>query len=132
MAKKSVGLDTPFKTGEKVRIIRDLPGLAEGRTGKVRLSNGIGVWRRYWVRFDDGELQGQVSHDALVRPDHVDLWHEREKQRAEDALRSESETEQAAEATSDAGSNGSGGGLAAQIPEAILQRSREAKARLLG
>lgn len=132
---KAVTLDTPFRRGEKVVTTRDLPGIPEGTRGKVRLANGLkpGLsWQRYWVRFTDGRLVGQIDHDALVRPDMVDEWaaaKEAEAARAEAAAAGEAEGAAAADA---GGGGGGGGGIADQIPAAILERSRAAKARLLG
>lgn len=132
MAKKVLELDTPFRTGERVITTRGLRGAPEGTQGKVRLVNGLSdynggkTWLRYWVRFDDGQLLGQVDHNDLVRPMQADLWLEREAKRIEDANRPPVEATPAAE-TGDGG-----GGAAGLIPEALLERSRAAKARLLG
>lgn len=133
MAKKDRDLDTPFRVGEKVQTLVPVADIAEGAEGKVRLANGLGSWRRYWVTFPGNEVRGQISHRQLVRPHQVDLWHQREKERAEAALRSEEEKAAEAEASSsDSGGSDGGGGIASQIPEHLLERSRAAKARLLG
>lgn len=134
MAKKVRELDTPFRTGERVVLTRDIRGGHEGATGKVRLVNGLeGLnggtpWLRYWVRFSDGKLLGQVSHSDLTRPSQIEAWQAREIQRAEEASRPPVEEAPAAEASS----SGGGGGVADLIPAALLERSRAAKARLLG
>ena len=128
---KTRDLDTPFRVGEKVQTLVPVGDIAEGAKGKVRLANGLGPWRRYWVRFAGGEVRGQISHSQLVRPDQVDLWHQREQERAEAALRSEEEA--TAEVESGAAEGGGGGdGIASQIPAHLLERSKAAKARLLG
>lgn len=129
MAKSAPTLDTPFRRGEKVLTTRPLPGVPEGTQGKVKLINGFDTWVRYWVRFADGEMMGQVSHDDLVRPAQVDEWTARAKEQAEAALRSETETVADAPA---AAAGGAGDGIASQIPAALLERSKAAKARLLG
>ena len=119
-------LDTPFRTGEKVRTTRDLPGVPEGSRGKVKLVNGLHTWVRYWVRFDNGEIVGQLGQNDLVRPDMVAAWHERAASAsvvAPSAVTGETAAVGAAPAAD---------GVAGLIPAAILDRSRAAKARLLG
>ena len=37
-------LDTPFGRGETVQLTETVMGVPEGTEGKVRLSNGLGVW----------------------------------------------------------------------------------------
>lgn len=131
MAKKTLELDTPFKKGEKVVATRDLEGIPGGTQGKVQLANGLGSWRRYWVMFEGDRQMGQVSHDDLTRPDQLRAWMARQEDLAEAARRQASASEAASEATS-AADAGSGGGIASQIPAALLERSKAAKARLLG
>lgn len=129
MPKKEVQLDTPFRRGEKVVTTRDIFDIPEGTAGKVQIHNGLGQWNRYWVMFDGDRQVGQVDHDNLVRPHQVDQWLQREADQAE-AARAGAEAAAAAEATADAG--GGGGGIADQIPAYLLERSRDAKKRLLG
>ena len=109
---------------------RDVQDIAEGTKGTVKLSNGLGNWARYWVRFENG-IRGQVSHDDLVRPDQLEAWLERQEARANAALASaQAEVEAAASATE--GGDSGGGGVASQVPAHLLERSKAAKARLLG
>ena len=129
MAKKARDLDTPFRRGEKVLTTRDVQDIAEGTKGTVKVTNGLGEWRRYWVRFDDG-IRGQVSHDDLVRPDQLEAWLQRQEDRENAALQSAQAEVEAA--TSDAGAGGGDGGPASQIPAHLLERSKAAKQRLLG
>ncbi len=129
MAKSAPTLDTPFRRGEKVLTTRALGPRPEGSQAKVKLINGFDTWVRYWVRFADGEIVGQVSHDDLVRPSQVAEWETRAKEQAEAALRSEASA--AADAPAEA-AGGGGDGIASQIPAALLERSKAAKARLLG
>ena len=130
---KEKTLDTPFSKGEKVVTTRDLRGISTGSQGKVQLSNGLGEWNRYWVRFDDGQIMGQISHVDLVRPNQITLWHEKQEADRLAAERSETEETAAPEAATPSTAADSGGDdLASRIPEDILERSRAAKARLLG
>jgi hypothetical protein len=129
----TVDLDTPFRKGEKVVATRDLFDVPGGAKGKVMLSNGLGVWRRYWVRFEDGRQMGQISHDDLVRPKMIDAWKARKEEQALAAERAANQAEESAAAVTAGDSGGNaGGGLAAQIPAHLLERSKAAKARLLG
>ncbi len=131
---KTKTLDTPFTKGETVITTRDLRGIGSGSEGKVKLSNGLGVWNRYWVRFKNGELVGQITHDDLVRPDQLGMWHEQkeaDRLAAENAA-NEAEVEASSEQSTEAAPSGGGDDLASRIPADILERSRAAKARLLG
>ncbi len=119
-------LDTPFRTGEKVRTTRDLPGVPEGTRGKVKLVNGLHTWIRYWVKFDNGEIIGQVCQDDLVRPDMVGAWQERA------AMVSVSTPSAGSGEPAAVGAAPAAEGAAGLIPTAILERSKAARARLLG
>ncbi|MBT8240843.1 MAG: hypothetical protein KJN63_06405 [Acidimicrobiia bacterium] len=129
MPKKTITLDTPFKRGESVMLVRPIPGHVEGQRGKVRLVNGFDEWKRYWVRFADGDLVGSVDHDALVRPRMYEKWRERQAADAASAENAQSASTTAAEI---APTSGGGGGIADQIPAQLLERSQAAKARLTG
>ena len=131
MAKKVRELDTPFRRGERVVTTRDVLDVKEGTQGRIQLSNGLGKWRRYWVKFDADTIRGQVSHEDLVRPFQLDEWLAREEQRANAESASAAAAEAAAAAES-ADGGGGGGGAASLIPAHLLERSKAAKARLLG
>jgi hypothetical protein len=137
MAKKAPELDTPFKTGEQVMVARAARGVPEGAVGKVRLVNGLegydggDPWIRYWVRFEDHGLVGHVTHQDLVRPFQYGEWLDREEARVKAEMAAASgEAEAATDAAPAAG--GGDGGVASLIPANILERSKAAKARLLG
>lgn len=133
MAKKVVELDTPFRKGEKVVATRDLGPIEAGARGKIMLQNGVGVWRRYWVLFDGRRQVGQIDHDDLVRPNMLQAWMDRKEALEQAALQSEETAAAAVGAGDDAGAGGGGGGgVASLIPAHLLERSKAAKARLLG
>jgi len=126
-------LDTPFRKGEKVQTTVAIDNIPEGTAGKIKVANGLGTWRRYWVFFADGTVRGQVSHEELVRPSQVEEWKQREIDREQAALASAQAAEEAA--TAEVTSGDAGGGLtgaAALVPAHLLERSRAAKARLTG
>ena len=131
MAKRVRELDTPFRKGERVLTTRNVGDVKEGTTGRVQLTNGLGNWRRYWVKFDGDLIRGQVSHTDLVRPDQLSDWLAREDARAEAALRSE-EAVSDESAAAEVGAGNGDGGIASQIPAHLLERSKAAKTRLLG
>lgn len=136
MPKKSIDLDTPFTTGETVVLARPYRNIPDGAEGKVKLINGLETldgmnpWIRYWVRFKDYGLVGHVSHADLARPYQFGEWLDREEAR----IRAELDAENSAPSADDAPSAavGAGDGVASQIPAHILERSKAAKARLLG
>lgn len=136
MPKKPIDLDTPFTTGETVVLARPYRNIPDGAEGKVKLINGLETldgmnpWIRYWVRFKDYGLVGHVSHADLARPYQFGEWLDREEAR----LRAELDAENSAAAADDAptAAVGAGDGVASQIPAHILERSKAAKARLLG
>lgn len=132
MAKKALTLDTPFRPGEKVVAAATVGDIAEGTKGKIELANGLGVWRRYWVKFDGGRMRGQVSHEVLARPSQLAEWHQHQTDLANAALRKEQAAEAPAAAVGAGDNGGAGGGVASRIPAAILERSKAAKARKLG
>ncbi len=130
MPKKVLELDTPFRKGEKVVATRDLGPIPGGTQGKIQLQNGISNWIRYWVMFEGGRQVGQVDHNDLVRPNQLQQWIDRKE--AREAAAQQSEAEAASTAVAEVGAGGGGGGIASQIPAHLLERSKAAKARLLG
>ncbi|MGH1488081.1 MAG: hypothetical protein ACRBK7_01600 [Acidimicrobiales bacterium] len=130
MAKNVLELDTPFRKGEKVIATRDLGPILGGTQGKIQLQNGLSNWIRYWVLFDGGRQVGQIDHNDLVRPNQLQQWTDRKEAQELAALQSESAAAESASAEVSAG--GAGGGIASQIPAHLLERSKAAKARLLG
>lgn len=134
MPKKTIDLDTPFKRGETVIMTKPHRNIPDGAEGKVKLINGLetldGVnpWIRYWVRFKEHGLVGQISHTNLARPYQFGEWLDREEERVRAELSSASAVVEEAPAAA----VGAGDGIASQIPADLLERSRAAKARLLG
>ena len=124
-----------YKRGEKVRLLEDIPGYPAGSTGKVGLANGM-TWKRYWVRFPDGNAVGHVSHDLLVRAKDYDRFlvaREREAIAAENAAEA---ADAAGAGAAGAGSDGGdAGGVEVNgvvIPQLLLDRSAAARTRLGG
>ncbi len=122
----------PLKRGEKVRLVKDIPGHPAGSSGKVAVANGI-TWLRYWVRFSDGSSVGHIDHSALVRAKDYDAFRRLRELEATAGR----EAEAAEHAAEQAGSSGSGGGASGgasvvdgvAIPQRLLDRAKAAKAR---
>ena len=115
---------SPIRRHQKVVSTVDLPGVPEGTLGKVRVANGF-AWYRYWVDFENGVELGHVDHGNLVRAgDWVRFQVERR----------EASTQVSEEVDHPDGDDGHNGGETAEnrlgVPEYILVRSREARARL--
>jgi hypothetical protein len=132
MAKKALTLDTPFRPGERIVAATDIDDITSGTEGKIQLANGLGNWRRYWVKFDGGRIRGQVSHDVLARPDQLAAWKQSREDKAQAALRQAAASTEVASIDSGDGAGGGPSGVASRIPAAILERSRAAKARHSG
>jgi hypothetical protein len=84
------------------------------------------------VLFDGDRQMGQVDHDDLVRPSMLEEWTARKEALAAAAEQSAAAAAEATDAAAAVGAGGGGGGIASQIPAHLLERSKAAKARLLG
>ena len=119
---RSVDLQTRIKSGAKVKATVDLPGVPKGTRGKVALSNGV-TWKRYWVRFENGELLSHIDHDEIVIARAWDQYFI-EKERAEEAAAAAA-TGAATESAGD-GTGGGGGDNAFGVPQFLLDRTKAA------
>jgi hypothetical protein len=129
-----------FKRGAKVRLVDDIPGYPAGSKGKIALANGM-TWKRYWVRFPDGNSVGHVDHSLLVNVKDYDAFL---VARQREAIEAEKAAEAAAAAAaagggSDAGSGGGGGAAGGGvtingvfIDQSWLDKAAAARARILG
>lgn len=117
---KTVDLSSRIRSGAKVRATVDLPGVPQGTEGKVAMSNGL-TWKRYWVRFENGELLSHVDHDKIVISRAWDQFF-REQEAAAAAAE--------AGATATTAEGGGGGGAAADnafgVPQYLLDRTKAA------
>ena len=120
---KTVDLSQRIKSGAKVLATTDLPGVPKGTRGKVAMSNGI-TWKRYWVRFENGELLGHIDHDNIVIERAWDRYFA-EKEAAAAAAAA------GANAAADAGDGGASGGgdTPFGVPQYLLDRTKAALER---
>jgi hypothetical protein len=120
-----------FKRGANVRLVDDVSGYPAGSQGKVAVANGM-TWKRYWVRFPDGN----ADHTSLVRAKDYEVFVVAREREAEEAA-------QAAEAAANAPAESAGGGAAAGggagvevngvfIAQTWLDKSAAARARIQG
>ncbi len=125
----------PLKPHTKVRSVIDLAGVPKFSNGKVEIANGI-TWLRYWVRFDNGELIGHVSHGDVIPVKHWPAYLVHKEQLDLEAAAAEARAAAAAES----GTTDSGGGAAVSgdapvvngvtIPPHLIAASAAARIRL--
>ena len=118
-----------FKRGAKVRLVDDISGYPAGSQGKVAVANGM-TWKRYWVRFPDGNAIGHVDHTSLVSAKDYDVFVVAREREAEEAAK-------AAEAAANAPAESAGGGAGVEvngvfIAQTWLDKSAAARARIQG
>ncbi len=120
------GVLTPIalKRHAKVRANIDLPGVPAGTPGKVLVVSGV-TWMRYRVLFANGVEHGLLDGRHLVRPDDFVPLDERVEEEVVEVA-----------ATNGAVDDGAGDGGAADnaygVPAHLLERSKNARARLAG
>lgn len=129
-----------YKRGTKVRLVDDIPGYPAGSQGKVALANGM-TWKRYWVRFPDGNSVGHVDHHSLVKTKDYDSFLVAREREAIEAAKAAEAAAAAAEAGGGASGGGADAGAAAGggvtingvfIDQSWLDKAAAARARLAG
>jgi len=117
-----------FKKGERVVTTVDLPGVAEGSVGIVKVGSGL-TWTRYWVEWPDGQWMGSVSHANLVREKD---WESFKARREEERRRPPEPPKAEAAAAADGGGGGgdaAASGSASKVPAHLLERAKQARER---
>ena len=104
-----------------VQAVKDIP---EGTFGVVKMVVGQ-AWTRYLVEWDNGQWTGTVDGSKIVRRDRLDEYREAQAAAAEAALRQASAPAPVAAVAAAAG----GGGGDSRVPDHLLERSRQARAR---
>ena len=116
---------SPIRRHQKVVATVDLRGVPEGTLGKVRVANGF-AWYRYWVGFENGVELGHVDHNHLASADD---WTRFQIERAEMSQQVGENVDDLEDSDDENGDGGSAGNSFG-VPEYLLERSREARARL--
>jgi len=114
---------TALAARERVTLTRDIRGVAEGSSGRIKVANGL-TWARYWVQFDSGAWVGSVSGADLVRESD---WEAFKVRRTEEANRPVVAAMPAAAPGESAARSGSAAN--SRVPAHLLERSQKARAR---
>jgi hypothetical protein len=105
---------------DPVVAVKAIGDIAEGTHGQVKAIVGQ-AWTRYLIRWDSGEWTGTVDGTQVVREDRVDQYRVRQAE-----LAAAKSVVVASAVPSDAPAGGGDGG---RVPEHLLERSRQARAR---
>ncbi|HVM63428.1 MAG TPA: hypothetical protein VMU14_01115 [Acidimicrobiales bacterium] len=121
--------DGSVRVGDRVVAVKPIGDIPEGMEGRVKVIDGFG-WVRYWVAWDNGEWMGSVDSASVVRADRLEQWRaEQEAAQQAAAERAEHAAAGAATANGDGDGDAAGGGADSRVPEHLLERSRQARAR---
>jgi hypothetical protein len=113
-----------LRPGDKVVAVRQIGDIPEGTRGVVKVVDGLTTWIRYWVAWETGEWMGSVDSAAIVAVSRLDEYRRRQAEEAEQkALAAAAPA--AALPEGEAAPSGEGG----RVPEHLLERSRQARAR---
>src|SRR5665213_1636345 len=110
-----------LQRGDTVVAVQAMNDVAEGAKGTVKMVVGQ-AWTRYMVAWDSGEWMGTIDGSKIVREDRLDLYRTRQAQAA--LVASHAAVTVAAAPTSEGG-----GGGDSRVPEHLLARARDARAR---
>jgi hypothetical protein len=113
---------------DKVRANIDLPGVTAGTKGKVLQKTGV-TWIRYRVLFENGVEHGLLDGRHLVRPKEFVPLDERVA--VEEPAEGGGAGDGGAAAAADDG-GGAGADNPYGVPAHLLERSKNARARLAG
>ena len=125
----------PFDRNDRVELVRPLRGVPSRAQGKVKVTNGLGPWLRYWVKFDSGVWVGQISQADLIGAGTWDAYtkrrdeEERKATEAAAAAAAHGGGDDAGEAAGGDAGAGAASGPASKVPAHLLERSRQARER---
>jgi hypothetical protein len=123
--------DDSVRVGDSVVAVEPIGDIPEGAKGRVKLVDGFG-WVRYWVAWENGEWTGSVDSAAVVRADRLEQWRaDREAAQSAAAAQAERATTTTAAGNGN-GAEAAGGGGDGRVPEHLLERARQARARKAG
>jgi hypothetical protein len=111
-----------LRVGDTIVAVEPVGDIPEGTRGRIKVIDGF-EWIRYWVAWDTGEWTGSVDGAAVVAEDRVAQY---QVDRAAAAERAAARA--AAPAPTD-GAAADDGGSTSGVPEHLLERSRQARAR---
>jgi hypothetical protein len=111
---------TALRRGDKVIAVRPVGRVPEGTTGVIQVIDGFN-WTRYWVLWSTGEWTGSVYAGSVVAVGRYEAYKREQIEAADRAVTSTAAAPVAAVTPADGGGSG--------IPEHLLERSRQARAR---
>jgi len=111
-----------LRVGDTVVAVEPVGDIPEGTRGRIKVVDGF-EWIRYWVAWDTGEWTGSVDNSAVVAESRLEQYKADRAAAAERAA-----VRAAAPVAAEADAAGNGGG-ASGVPEHLLERSRQARAR---
>jgi len=124
MARRRSG--TALRPGSKVVAVESLGDIPEGTKGVVKLVDGF-RWTRYWVAWATGEWLGSIDGSSIVAADRYEDYKRERAEAAERAISAPAAV--AAIGPADATEGPASGGAGSRVPEHLLERSRQARAR---
>jgi len=111
-----------LRVGDIVVAVEPVGAIPEGTRGRIKVVDGF-EWIRYWVAWDTGEWTGSVDNSAVVAESRLEQY---KADRAAAAERAAVKAAAPVAVEADAAGNG---GWASGVPEHLLERSRQARAR---
>jgi len=127
MARKQVETEQ-LSPGERVIAVAPIGRVPEGTHGVVKLTDGL-TWIRYWVSWENGIWMGSIDGSKLVREGRYEQYKEAQAE-AEARAASGAATPVAPTADgAEAGPTTESSVPASRVPEHLLERSRQARAR---
>jgi len=125
MARRRSG--TALRPGSKVVAVESLGAVPEGTKGVVKLVDGF-RWTRYWVAWETGEWMGSIDGSSIVA---VGRYEDYKRERIEAAERAtHAPVAVAAVGAAADAEPADAGGAGGRVPEHLLERSRQARARV--
>ncbi len=114
-----------LRPGDKVVAVQPVGAIPEGTRGRIKVVDGF-EWVRYWVAWETGAWTGSVDNVAVVAESRLAEYQAKRAAAAEQAAAPPAAT---APAGGVDGADAGGGGGTSGVPEALLERSRQARAR---
>jgi hypothetical protein len=109
--------------GDTIVAVAAVGDIPEGTRGRIKVVDGF-EWIRYWVAWDTGEWTGSVDSASVVAESRLEQYRADRAAAAERAA-----AKAAAPVPAESGSADGNGGGTSGVPEHLLERSRQARAR---
>jgi len=112
-----------LRVGDIVVAVEPVGAIPEGTRGRIKVVDGF-EWIRYWVAWDTGEWTGSVDSSSVVAESRLEQYKADQAAAAERAA-----VKAAAPVPAEADATAGNGGGTSGVPEHLLERSRQARAR---